>query len=233
MSAPFSTLVFDLDGTISDPSEGIARCINHALGELGQSEISRERVSAEIGPPLDEMFGALHPAADEETIVSLIGKYRERYATVGFSENSVYAEIPDGLSRLVERGFRLGVCTSKREDFAVRILDLFGLRRYFAFVNGADVGTTKREQLSRLLAAGAIDTDAVMIGDRAVDILAARGNHLRSIGVLWGFGSHEELAAAEPDFIAADVGELERIAGHGGQVLPPVVPSPPRRGSVS
>jgi len=229
MSRQFTTILFDLDGTLSDSSEGIFRCINHALTRHGHPEVDKGRAEAQIGPPLDEVLAALAPSADSKEIARMIATYRERYASVGFSENRVYPHIPEMLASLSMNGMRMGVCTSKREDFAVKILGLFGMQAYFAFVDGGDAGTPKARQLSRLLDAGVIDGNAVMVGDRAVDVLAARENSLRSVGVIWGFGSQEELAGANPDFLASDPGHLLDILVHGDVAQPPVVPAPRRQ----
>jgi phosphoglycolate phosphatase len=178
-------LVFDLDGTISDPLVGIHRSINFALTSQGLQEAQQTAVAALIGPPLDDAFRSLVSGLDERQIPALVSKYRERYAQVGFAENTLYEGIAETLVRLSDSGFTLGVCTSKRSDFAEKILELFGIRRHFAFVNGGDVGVRKAQQLEALVDAGLVRTSARMIGDRAVDILAARANGLSSIGVLW------------------------------------------------
>lgn len=123
----------------------------------------------------------------------------------------LYPGIPEALLALVRRGHRLGVCTSKRVDFAEQILELFGLRAYFQFVRGGDVGISKDQQLRELLRDGVAGTDATMIGDRAVDIFAARANDLNSVGVLWGHGSLEELSGAGADTLLHSVEELTSI----------------------
>lgn len=177
-----STLIFDLDGTISDPRLGIFRCINHALSSYGFSEVSEELVSAEIGPPLDETFSKFQPEADRSVIESLIIKYRERYAEVGYYENEIYPGMAEALQALSIQGVRMGVCTSKRKDFAEKILSMFGLLNHFSFVDGGDVGIKKREQLSALLQSDQIDRSAVMIGDREVDISSAKSmGYARSV----------------------------------------------------
>lgn len=206
-----STLIFDLDGTLSDPSVGIYRCMNFALSAYGYAEVSKETVAAEIGPPLDEAFGRFQPGADKATIEGLVAKYRERYASLGYSENQLYPGVAELLAGLVQAKVRVGVCTSKRKDFAEKILAMFGLLDSFSFVSGGDIGIQKREQLAELLHAGKIDASAVMIGDRAVDILAAKANGLRSVGVLWGFGSLDELQNAGADVIVSQVGELASL----------------------
>ena len=211
MPVECSTLVFDLDGTLSDPSVGICRCFNFALEAHGFDELPLDIIASEIGQPLDETFYKLAPQASESDVRSLIAKYRERYAEVGYSENSVYPGIQEVISRLSSAGLRLGVCTSKRQHFARKILTLFNLLPFFEFVDGGDVGIKKSEQLFGLIEAGHIDHDAIMIGDRSVDILSARSNGLRSVGVLWGFGSTFELAEARPDYTVGKVSELVQL----------------------
>jgi len=204
-------LIFDLDGTISDPSRGICSCINHALRAHGFPEVAREAVAAQIGPPLDEIFKKFRPQAGQALISDLISTYRQRYAETGYAENELYPGIPDALGELSGRGVRLGVCTSKRKDFADRILTMFGLMSHFSFVDGGDIGIGKRDQLADLIQSGAIDRQAVMIGDREVDISAARANGLRSVGVIWGFGDVNELSGAGADMIISDPKELSQL----------------------
>jgi len=204
-------LIFDLDGTLTDPRLGIIRSINHALRAHDLPSVSDRSIVAEIGPPLDEMFHKFVPFGSAEVIDSLIDSYRERYASVGFAENTVYPEIPYAIAELAGAGWRLGVCTSKRRDFAEKVLSHFGLLDHFAFVDGGDIGITKDAQLAQLLTREIIGADAVMIGDRAVDISAAHANGLTSIGVLWGFGGVEEIAAARPTHSAATVEDLLTI----------------------
>lgn len=206
-----STLTFDLDGTISNPSSGIFRCINYALRSYGYSAALEEQVVAEIGPPLDETFSKFCPEASPEKIRSLIAKYRERYADVGYSENSVYTGVQEALTVLTSRGIRMGVCTSKRADFAEKILSMFGLIDHFSFIDGGDVGIKKQDQLAGLLASGQIDVSSVMIGDRNIDITSAKANGLRSVGVLWGFGGVSELSEAGANVIIKCPSELEGL----------------------
>ena len=203
-----STLIFDLDGTISDPILGICRCINHALRFYGFSEVSAELVAAEIGPPLDETFNKFKPGADPSVVASLVYKYRERYAEIGYSENEIYPGVAGAIQALSDGGVRMGVCTSKRKDFAEKILSMFGLLSLFSFVDGGDVGVKKRDQISTLIQDGKIDQSAVMIGDREVDISSAKANGLRSVGVLWGFGDEKELIGAGANVILSSTSEL-------------------------
>lgn len=203
-----STLVLDLDGTISDPSLGIVRCFNHALQSHGFVALSSEEISKEIGPPLDETFVKLAPDVSSSDVDELVATYRERYSDIGYAENTLYAGIPDALDQLRNSNISIGVCTSKRRDFAEKSLKLFGLLDYFSFVNGGDIGIAKESQLAGLLKAQTIDSGAIMVGDRSVDIQSAQSNGLRSIGVLWGFGEYAEISGANPSYILESVEEL-------------------------
>ena len=114
----YHTLIFDLDGTISNPSKGISRSINFALASQGYDKINEDTVSQYIGPPIDWTFRTLAPDADEAKVALLVFNYRKRYHDVGYSENRLYDGIVDALKILKSNGFRLGLCTSKRADFA-------------------------------------------------------------------------------------------------------------------
>lgn len=213
-----STLIFDLDGTLSDPAEGIARCINFALACHALAGINEDLVSRYIGPPLDESFQAITGSASEPLIKGLVAKFRERYADIGYAENVLYPGIPEVLTALATRGNRLGVCTSKRTDFAEKILTLFGIREHFAFVSGGEIGIQKYQQLEHLLKDGVVSASATMIGDRSVDILAAKRNQLRSVGVLWGHGSERELLDAGADQIFQTVAQLASLTTLPGAI---------------
>ena len=171
------------------------------MSSFGYLPLPEKSISHYIGPPIDEAFAQITASSSPEHISALVGKYRERYAEVGHSENVIYPGVVDALERLVGRGAQLGLCTSKRMDFAEGILALFGIREYFEFVNGGDIGINKERQLRGLLSNGVIDPRSTMIGDRAVDILAAHANGLRSVAVLWGHGTRAELEAVHPSLL--------------------------------
>src|SRR4051812_14708674 len=215
-------LIFDLDGTISDPAVGISRSINYALSSFGYPKLPEESISKYIGPAVDETFAQISGSSSSEHIVALVGKYRERYAEIGYSENVIYPGVVDALERLVARRVSLGLCTSKRADFAEKILALFGIREHFQFVNGGDIGTRKEGQLRGLLSDGVVDARSTMIGDRAVDILAAHANALRSVAVLWGHGSRAELEAVHPSLL---IQSPEQLVGLENAVYPAAQPS--------
>ena len=197
----YETLIFDLDGTISDPLVGISRCINHALEALSYDPVDPERVRPMIGPPLTEIFEHFLGTLPGKEMQDLVDKYRERYSTVGYTENIIYAEIPGIIAQLADSGYCMGICTSKRADYAKRIVEMFELTRHFSFVDGGDVDINKRQQIKSMVANGLAANSAVMIGDRAVDIVAGKSNNVASVGVLWGFGGRQELEGATPDHL--------------------------------
>jgi phosphoglycolate phosphatase len=210
----YEYLVFDLDGTISDPKDGIVRSLNYALSAHSFASQDENELSTFIGPPLDNTFKSITKSDNPELISSLVAKYRERYSDVGFSENVLYDGIPEALEKLSSiTNIKLGICTSKRADFAERILELFDLRHFFGFVNGGDVGIEKWQQLESLNQQGIISQNSLMIGDRYVDLTAAHRNNMHSAGVLWGYGSLSELKQHEPVYIFSNPNELAALAG--------------------
>ena len=210
------TLVFDLDGTLSDNYEGIAGSIRHALVRLGAPDPGDAALRACVGPPLRESFARLVPGADAAIVETAIGHYRERYRELGWRENVVYAGVGELLASLA-RDHTLYVCTSKPEVFASRIVTRFGFDAHLARVYGADLAGTyddKRKLLGRLVGEERIEpAKATMIGDRHHDLAAARAHGLRAIGVLWGYGDAEELAGA--DRLVATPSELEEAIRAG------------------
>jgi len=207
-----STILFDLDGTISDPIVGISRSLNYALARFGHPPVDEAAVRPHIGPPLDDMFRAITGIADPTRIAAYVATYRERYAEVGYAESTLYPGMAETLRLLAAADIPLGVCTSKRGDFAERILEMYGLRSLFRFVDGADVGIPKWQQIERLLGQGVIGRTSVMVGDRAVDLEAAHRSGLVSAGVLWGYGSRVEVENQHPRFLFHVPDELRILA---------------------
>jgi phosphoglycolate phosphatase len=205
--------MFDLDGTISDPIVGIGRSINYALTHFGYPTLELTELAVHVGPPLDEAFRSITGIASPEQIGSFVAKYRERYAEVGYSENVLYPGVPQALERLAEAGVPLAVCTSKRVDFAERILKMFGLHSHFRFINGGEIGIQKWQQVAELKFRGLVTPKSVMVGDRAVDLIAAHRNSMHSAAVLWGHGSQAELAAEKPNYMFSTPNELATFAG--------------------
>jgi phosphoglycolate phosphatase len=225
-------VVFDLDGTLTDPLEGIGRSINFALDAYGYDARPSLEIARLIGPPIDKIFALLTGSTDPRKIEGLVTKYRERYAEVGFAENRLYPGIPTMLAQLDLANMPMGVCTSKLESFARRILEMFGLLAHFSFVCGGDIGVDKRRQISELRAQGTVTSASLMIGDRAVDIAAAHMNGLQSAGALWGFGTRDELASENPRYLLetpAAISHLLLASSEGEQ--PPSMASGPGEGA--
>jgi phosphoglycolate phosphatase len=200
-------VLLDLDGTLTDPRAGIVRSIRHALYRLARPCPPDDALAARIGPPLRETFATLLATADSARIEDAMRLYRERFAAVGLFENEVYDGVPAMLDGLRRDGGRLFVATAKPAVFAERIVRHFALDHHFAGVYGPDLDgrlDDKADLLAHLLAAERLDpTRAIMVGDRAGDVAAARRNGLRSIGVLWGYGSRDELLRAGADTLCA------------------------------
>jgi len=192
-------IFFDLDGTLTDPKPGITRSIQYALGKLDHPIVPTEdELTWCIGPPLRASFVKL--LGGEASADLAVSFYRERFSDVGLYENSVYAGIPDVLAELRKSGRRLFVATSKAHVFADRIIDHFNLRPYFERVFGAELDGTRADKsdlLAYALKTTAVDPSrSLMIGDRSHDMIGARNNGVRGIGVLYGYGSEQELTAA-------------------------------------
>ncbi len=203
-------LLFDLDGTLTDNLPGITRSIVHALERLDAPLPEPSALRRCVGPPLRESFAWLLDTDDAGAIEAAIGHYRERYAEIGWRENVVYEGIDAALAGLTDASRRIFLCTSKPEIYARRIVQLFGLSLHLDGIYGADLAGNYDDKailLAHLIATEHLDpAQAVMVGDRAQDIRAARVNGTRSIGVLWGYGSREELADA--DALAATPADL-------------------------
>lgn len=204
-------LLFDLDGTISDSFNGITRSFNYALSFYGYAEIPVSDLAHYIGPPLDEAFKTITGLNDDVKINAFISKFRERYSDVGFSESTLYPGIGESVNALSDRNIPMAICTSKRKDFAERILKLFGISHHFRFISGGDIGIQKWQQIESLIRGGQIDSNCIMIGDRAGDISAARKNGIKSAGVLWGYGSRAELKAEFPDYLLSQPSDLLKL----------------------
>lgn len=194
-------LLFDLDGTLTDNFIGIARSIVYALDRLGIEAPSAAELRRYVGPPLRTTFAALLDTGEPDAIEQAIALYRERYSELGWRENVVYGGIPEALAALAASPRRMFLCTSKPEIYARRIVNLFGLAEHLDGIYGADLAGRHDDKAVLLAHAAATErfdaSRAVMIGDRSHDLRAARANGARAIGVLWGYGSQEELAGAD------------------------------------
>jgi phosphoglycolate phosphatase len=199
MPRPLPSLVFDLDGTLTDSKPGILGCLREVLEAREMRDYGC--LDRFIGPPVEEWAAELLPNGSDQDRVALARDYRACYDRVGWSNNSVYPGVAEMLTRLAANGFPLYVCTSKHEHFAVRILESFGIARYFKVIYGDKIEYTshsKADLLARILHEHTIDCESVwMIGDRSFDIDAARANNIRCLVVEWGYGTREEWARAD------------------------------------
>jgi phosphoglycolate phosphatase len=203
--------LFDLDGTLIDSEHGIIACVKHALAKLDVPAPPQEELRGWIGPPLRHSFAPLldHDPAQIEAAVEY---YHERFHTDGWREHDIYPGIETLIERLLGVGHQLAVVTSKPQRHAAPIITHLPFGDAFLRLYGPDPNSAHSEKASMIAAAltdfGARPEDAVMIGDRRFDIEGALANHVRGIGVLWGFGSRGELEQAGASAIAATPDEL-------------------------
>jgi phosphoglycolate phosphatase len=209
-------LLFDLDGTLTDSRPGIVRCLRHALERLGAPCPADDVLAGHIGASLRSTFTALLTGPTAGDVERAIALYRERYAATGLYENAVYPAIPEMLACLAGQA-RLYVATQKFAPYAERIVDHFGLRPHFHGVWGTDYDGRLDDKTSvvaaLLRAEGVRPEETVMIGDRRHDVEAARANGLHGVGVLWGYGSRDELVAAGAVDLCADPAALLACLG--------------------
>jgi phosphoglycolate phosphatase len=211
-----AAVLFDLDGTLTDSAAGIQRSTREALRRLNAEDGGARPIPAEtelgwiVGPPLRESFATLAGEANADRMLEL---YRERYDTIGIFENKVYDGVAAVLDRLRARGDRLFVATSKRQVDAQRVVERFGLDRFFDGVYGANSDGRNAEKstvLAAAIAGGRLEAASriVMIGDRRYDALGARAVGIAAIGALWGYGDRAELSEAGADPIIASPGDI-------------------------
>ena len=203
-------LLFDLDGTLTDPRPGIVGSLRYALERMQRARPPDAVLATFIGPPIRGTFAGLLESTNPELIERAVALYRERFGSIGLYENEVYPGVPEMLAAAGALGPAAFVATSKAAVYAERIVRHFGLDHHFARVYGAELAgrfEDKSELLPHVLAAeGIAPGAAVMVGDRSVDVLAARAAGMPSIGVLWGYGSAAELTAAGADALCASPG---------------------------
>ena len=212
----YRTILFDLDGTLTDPAEGITKSVAYALGHFGIEVENLTTLHPFIGPPLKVSFQR-HYNFDDESAFQAIRLYRERFSTIGWRENVPYDGIREMLQALVAGGKRLMVATSKPEHFAKQILKHFALAEYFEVICGAPmdekVHSTKTTVIADALNRGNVTdlTDVVMVGDREHDVIGAHENGIAAIGVLYGYGNRQEHEGCGAEFIVETVENLQNL----------------------
>ncbi len=208
-------ILFDLDGTLTDPAIGITNGARKGLERFGIQEPDRTKLYKFIGPPLLESFQLFYDMTLEQA-EEAVRAYREYYGVTGLFENKVYDGIPALLRDLRAAGKTLAVATSKPEAFSVRILEKFGLAQYFHHIGGASFDTSRSSKTAVVsyslgLCGNPDPATVVMVGDRKHDVEGAKNNGLQSIGVLYGYGDRPELEQAGADTIAESVEHLRSI----------------------
>lgn len=213
----YDYLLFDLDGTLTDPAQGITNSFIHALKYFGIEIPSYEKLCTYIGPPLPLTFKKEYGFDDEKAALG-VTKYREYFADKGLFENKVYPGIPELLQQLKDMGKHLLVATSKPEVYSKKIAEHFDFAKYFDFICGCNMDetrSTKAEVIEYALGLANVSEEGkskvLMIGDREHDIIGAKQNGLKSCGVLFGYGSKEELEKAGADYIIQKPEDLLRI----------------------
>lgn len=208
-------VLFDLDGTLTDSKEGIVNCVRYALRTMGAPIPDDDALQSFVGPPLVDSFKACCGFSDEQAWEA-VRAYRERFGEVGLLENALYAGVPQMLESLRPQGLRLSIATSKPTVYAKRIARNFGIDGFFDQVVGSNIDGTRVDKTEVIAAAmeGYPDAgvgDFAMVGDRKHDMIGARNCRLDAVGVLYGYGSREELSPYRPLALAESVADLEGV----------------------
>ena len=206
------SILFDLDGTLTDSGEGIINCATPALEHFGIPIPQRDALRVFVGPPLHDTFRQF--GVPEDQVDEAIRIYRSRYVPIGKFENTPYPGIRELLEKLRAQGHRLFVATSKPEDMSVEILEHFDLARFFDRICGASLDRSRSSKdavIAYLLQQHGAGDQMVMVGDTVFDILGAAAHGIPAVGVAWGYGSVEEMKKAGAAAIATTMDELFRI----------------------
>jgi len=211
----YQTVLFDLDGTLTDPGEGITNSVAYALQRHGIEVNDRKELYCFIGPPLLDSFMKYYGFSKEQAMQAIYD-YREYFSDRGIFENIPYKGVHEMLQFLRTRGQKLVLATSKPEEFAIRILERFDLAPYFDLVVGATMDEKRSKKADVIAHALSLlqpkERDSIiMVGDREHDILGAKENGLKAIGVLYGYGSREELEQAGAYAVAETMDQLKEL----------------------
>ncbi|SCM94308.1 Phosphoglycolate phosphatase [Bacillus mycoides] len=210
----YTTFLFDLDGTLTDPKEGIINSVLYALKKVGIEELHANELDSFIGPPIQQSFVERYNMSEGE-VERAVFYFREYLKQRGLFENNVYEGIPNLLQQLKNTGNRLFVATSKPTVFAKQVLDHFQLTNYFEDIIGSNLEGTrikKEEIIAHILQTNELNKEEiVMIGDRKHDVIGANHNGIASIGILYGYGSETELTQVGATHIVKDVKELHHF----------------------
>jgi len=231
-------IIFDLDGTLTDPKEGIINSFKYALEKYGLEGHRKDALEKLIGPPLHQAFQE-YLSIDEKEAFILVEYFREYFRERGIYENRLYSGVPEMLDQLLQHGYLLALATSKAEVFARRVLEYFQLKPYFKEVAGSNLDgsrSAKGEIIAEILSRDSIKqevhleeaylhnnytTGAIMVGDRKYDVWGARQNKLPSVGVTYGYGGKTELQEAGATHLVDSVEELKSFLYYLGCSYPP------------
>ncbi|BAY48994.1 hypothetical protein SAMD00079811_66230 [Scytonema sp. HK-05] len=209
------TILFDLDGTLTDPKPGITGCIQYALFKLGHKPPDADDLHWCIGPPLKDSFSLLLKTSDATVLEQALSLYRSRFSSIGLFENSLYPQIPETLQAIRFAGYKTFVATSKPHIYARRIIEHFALSSLFDGVYGSELNGTRSVKADLihhiLLTENLSPPTVVMVGDRAHDIIGAKHHQIASIGVTYGYGTEQELKAHGADLIAHSPDDIPRL----------------------
>lgn len=211
----YLAVLFDLDGTLTDPGEGITNSVAYALNYYGIKVENKKDLECFVGPPLFACFEKYYGFSRQKAEAA-VEKYREYFSVKGIFENEIFEDTENLLKDLKEQGIKVILATSKPEIYAEKILKHFNIDRYFDCVTGSllsgeriDKAEVIKEALKR---AGDLDAkDCIMVGDKSHDIIGAKKNGMKAVGVLFGYGSLEELQSAQPDYIVENFSELKKV----------------------
>lgn len=206
-------ILFDLDGTLTDPMMGITKSVRYALNYYGIEVNDLNDLLPFIGPPLRDSFKEYY-GFDEAKANEAVEKYREYYKTDGIFDNKVYQGMVECLQTLKDNGKKLYVATSKPEFFAKQIIEHFSLSKYFEYVGGSEFNSRekKAEVIEYVLKTNQIDNDdVIMVGDRKHDIIGAHENKIPCVGVLYGYGTEDELKQYQADYLVSTVEDLTEL----------------------
>lgn len=215
----FSNILFDLDGTLTDPKVGITRCVQYALRQLDVISPAVDELEWCIGPPLIHSFALLMETKDKKLLDQALFHYRKRFSEEGLFENRVYPDVMSSLQNLNRAGKHLYLATAKPQVFAKQILDHFGLSLFFKTIYGSELNgylSDKGMLIAHILESENLAPDnTLMVGDRSHDIIGGRKNGIKTAWVNCGYGTADECSASKPDFIFTTVADLAKYVTAG------------------
>lgn len=205
-------ILFDLDGTLTDPKDGITRCIQFSLEHFDVPIPHADQLTWCIGPPLRESFSKLLNTTDDTVLDQALSRYRKRFSETGMFENVIYPEVAFSLSKIKHAGFKVFLATSKPRIFADQILEYFNLAQFFHAVYGSELNgrfVDKGELVAHIIESENLDPkESLIVGDRVHDIIGGKKNGIMTVSVSYGYGTEEEISSSKPDIIIDTLSEL-------------------------